>query len=113
MRCLVTVPLLDHHGAVLGSAVDTWATVGVAVGTIGTVVYALFRDVVVTPRRSPRLELHFDPSGNERIIVETDEGREAAFVRFRVSNRAGKDTADDVVVMVTELRRLGRAGQPT
>ncbi len=99
--------------SVLGSTVDTWATVGVAVGTIGTVVYALFRDVVATPRRRPRLELHFDPSGNDRIIVETDEGREAAFVRFRVSNRAGKDTADDVVVLVTELRRLAHAEQPT
>jgi uncharacterized protein (DUF983 family) len=33
----------------LGSAVDTWATVAVAIGTIGAVAYALFRDLIVTP----------------------------------------------------------------
>lgn len=77
----------------LGSAVDTWATVGVAIGTLATVVYALFRDVVVLPRRRPRLELRLD----DRIDDD---------VRLSVSNRPGKDTADDVVVVVTEARQL-------
>ena len=85
---------------------DTWATVAVAIGTIGAVAYALFRDLVVTPRRRPKLELRFDRSGNDQIIVETEEGSEAAYVRLRVANRGGRDTADDVVVMVTELRQL-------
>jgi hypothetical protein len=98
-----------HLSLVLGSAVDTWATVAVAVGTIGAVAYALFRDLIVTPRRRPRLELGFDPGGNDRLVVATADGLEAAHVRLRVANRAGKDTADDVVVMVTELRTLGDA----
>jgi hypothetical protein len=80
----------------LGSTVDTWATVGVAVGTIATVVYALFRDVFVVPRRRPRLELHLDDDGGDHA-------------RLHVENRPGKDTADDVVVIVTDLRRLGGA----
>lgn len=90
---------------VLGSAVDTWATVAVAIGTIGTVVYALFRDVLMTPRRRPKLELRFDGCGSDQVIVETAEG-DAASIRLRVVNRPGKDTADDVVVLVTEVRRL-------
>jgi hypothetical protein len=91
---------------ILGSAVDTWATVAVAIGTIGAVAYALFRDLVVTPRRRPKLELRFDRGGNDQVIVATEEGSEAAYARVRVANRGGRDTADDVVVMVTELRRL-------
>jgi hypothetical protein len=33
------VLLLAHPGELLGSTVDSWATVGVAIRTIGTVVY--------------------------------------------------------------------------
>lgn len=91
----------------LGSAVDTWATVAVAIGTLGAVAYALFRDLVVTPRRRPTLELRFDRTGNDQVILQTADDVKSACVRLRVSNRAGKDTADDVVVIVTELRRLG------
>jgi hypothetical protein len=98
---------------ILGSAVDTWATVAVAIGTIGAVAYALFRDLVVTPRRRPKLELRFDRGGNDQVVVETEEGSEAAYARLRVANRGGRDTADDVVVMVTELRRLEKLGNAT
>ena len=80
----------------LGSSIDTWATVGVAVGTISTVVYALFRDAFVVPRRRPRLDLHLDDHVGDHA-------------RLHVENRPGKDTADDVVVIVTDLRRLGGA----
>jgi hypothetical protein len=54
---LVTAVLLDHFHPILGSAVDTWATVFVAIGTVGAVAYALFRDLVVVPRRRPKLDL--------------------------------------------------------
>jgi len=77
----------------------------VAIGTIGTVVYALFRDVFMTPRRRPKLELRFDGSGSDQVVVGT-AGDRAAHVRLRVANGLGKDTADDVVVLVTEVRRL-------
>jgi len=104
------VLLLD---AILGSAVDTWATVAVAIGTIGAVVYALFRDLFVTPRRRPKLDLRFDLTGSDRVIVGTAGGTEAAQVRLRVANREGKDTADDVVVMVTEVEWPADSGQAT
>jgi hypothetical protein len=97
---------LDHLDPTVGSAVDTWATVAVAIGTIGAVVYALFRDLFVTPRRRPKLDLRFDHTGNDQAIVGTEGGFDAAYVRLRVANGQGKDTADDVVVMVTEVRRL-------
>jgi len=94
----------------LASAVDTWATVAVAIGTVGAVGYALFRDLIVTPRRRPKLELRFDGTTlNDQVIVKTAAGHEAACVRLRVVNRPGRDTADDVVVMVTGLERLDGA----
>jgi hypothetical protein len=95
--------LRDH--LVLGS-VDTWATVAVAIGTLAAVGYALFRDLIVTPRRRPKLELQFDRTGNDQVVVGREGGSEAAQVRLRVGNQKGRDTADDVVVMVSELRRL-------
>jgi len=95
----------EHLDPALASALDTWATVAVAIGTIGTVVYALFRDVFVTPRRRPRLEVLFDKAGTDQVVVAMDGGMEAAYVRLRVANAARKDTADDVVVIVTEVRR--------
>jgi hypothetical protein len=98
--------LLHQLDPIVGSAVDTWATVAVAIGTIGAVAYALFRDFFVTPRRRPKLDLRFDNAGNDEVIVATAGGFDAAYVRLRVANRAGKDTADDVVVMVTELRQV-------
>jgi hypothetical protein len=100
------VLLLDQLDPVVGSAVDTWATVAVAIGTIGAVAYALFRDLFVTPRRRPKLDLRFDKTGNDQVIVATAAGFDAAYVRLRVANRNGKDTADDVVVMLTELRHV-------
>jgi hypothetical protein len=90
----------------LGAAVDTWATVFVAIGTVGAVAYALFRDLIVVPRRRPKLDLRFDHTGNDQVVVRRTGGFDAACVRLRVVNGAGKDTADDVVVMVTEVRRL-------
>jgi hypothetical protein len=98
--------LLDHLRPILGSAVDTWATVFVAIGTVGAVAYALFRDLFVVPRRRPKLDIRFDHTGNDQVVVGTAGGFEAAYVRLRVTNGTGKDTADDVVVMVTEVRRL-------
>jgi hypothetical protein len=64
----------------------------------------LFRDLIVTPRRRPKLDLLFDRAGNDQVVVGTAGGSDAAYVRLRVANGPGKDTADDVVVMVTELR---------
>jgi len=78
----------------------------VAIGTVGAVAYALFRDFFVTPQRRPKLDLRFDQTGNDQVVVGTAGGFEAAYVRLRVANGEGKDTADDVVVMVTEVRRL-------
>jgi hypothetical protein len=60
----------------------------------------------VVPRRRPKLDLRFEHAGNDQVVVATAGGVDAACVRLRVANGAGKDTADDVVVMVTEVRRL-------
>jgi hypothetical protein len=44
--------MLDDLRPILGSAVDTWATVFVAIGTVGAVAYALFRDLRGTPAKA-------------------------------------------------------------
>jgi hypothetical protein len=108
----VTAVLLDHFHPILGSAVDTWATVFVAIGTVGAVAYALFRDLVVVPRLRTKLDLRFGRTGSDQVVVGTAEGFDAAYIRLRVANGAGKDTADDVVVMVTEVRRLEDSENP-
>jgi len=100
----------DHLAVILGT-VDTWATVFVAIGTVGAVAYALFRDLFVEPRRRPRLELRFERIGNDQVVVDTAEGGEAAYVRLRVVNGKRKDTADDVVVVATEVRLLEDSGR--
>ena len=78
--------LLDHLRPILGSAVDTWVTVFVAIGTVGAVAYALFRDLFVVPRRRPKLDLRFDHTGNDQVVVGTAGGFEGASVRLRVAN---------------------------
>lgn len=52
---LVTAVLLDHFHPILGSAVDTWATVFVAIGTVGAVAYALFETSLWYPGEGPSL----------------------------------------------------------
>lgn len=66
----------------------------------------------MAPRRRPKLELRFDTEGNDRVVLARSDGIDAASVRLRVSNGRGKDTADDVVVMVTEVRRLEELATP-
>jgi hypothetical protein len=97
--------VLAEHLQILASTVDTWATVAVAIGTLGAVAYALFRDLFLANRRRPQLQLRFDATGNDQAVVGTVGNIDAAHVRLRLSNREGKDTADDVVVIVTEVRR--------
>ena len=67
---------------------DTWATVAVAIGTIGAVAYALFRDLVVTPRRRPKLELRTEA----RLESACDTVRQIA-IRY-LGERDGAAYAD-------------------
>lgn len=91
----------------------TWATVFAAVGTVGALAYALFRDLWLADRRRPRLDLWFDGTGADQVIVPTMGGAAAAYVRLRVTNEKGKDTADDVQVLVTEIERQDASSQTT
>jgi hypothetical protein len=86
--------------------VRTGATVAAAIGTVGAVLYALYRDLILANRRRPRLDLLFDPTGPDAVVVGTLGGTDSAYVRLRVTNAKGKDTADDVQVLVTEVLTL-------
>lgn len=93
-------------------AVRTGATVAAAIGTVGAVVYALYRDLFFASRRRPRLDLRFGV-GADQVVVRTVGGSEAAYVRLRVTNAKGKDTADDVQVLVTEIARQDVSSEAT
>jgi hypothetical protein len=57
----------------------------------------------VVPRRR-RLNLRFDATGNDQGLWSgRREDLTLLCVRLRVANGAGKDTTDDVVVMVTAV----------
>lgn len=94
--------------------VRTAATVVAALGTVGAVVYALYRDLILANRRRPRLDLLFDPTGvADQVIVGTAGGGTAAYVRLRVANEKGKDSADEVQVIVTDVRPQDGSQEPT
>jgi hypothetical protein len=76
---------------------------GVSIAFLG-LAYALYRDLIFSARRRPRLDLKFDGTGADQVVVPTLGGGEAAYVRLRVTNKKGKDTADEVQVQVTERR---------
>jgi hypothetical protein len=78
----------------------------VAIGTVGAVVYALFRDLFVTRRRPPRLDLRFDHAGNDQVVVGTAEPSTPPRFGSQWRTEREKDTADDMVVIVTEVRQL-------
>jgi hypothetical protein len=94
-------------------AVRTGATVAAAFGTVGAVVLALHRDYIRAKRRRPRLDLRFDGTGADQDIVGTEGGFEAACIRMRVTNEKGRDTADDVQVLVTEVRTANGSSKVT
>jgi hypothetical protein len=87
MRCFAHPAAAGSSPPILGSAVDTWATIFVAIGTVGAVAYALFCDLVVVPRRRPKLDLRFEHAGNDQVVVATAGGFDAACARLRVANR--------------------------
>lgn len=94
-------------------SVRTGATVVAAIGTVGAVVYALYRDMFFANRRRPRLDLQFDGTDADQVVVGTAGGGEAAYVRLRVTNERGKDSADDVQVLVTEHRPQDGSAEAT
>jgi hypothetical protein len=75
----------------------TATVVGVTIAILGFL-YALYRDLIFSSRRRPRLDLEFDGTGADQVLVPTLGGGEAAYVRLRVTNKKGKDTADEVQV---------------
>lgn len=96
-----------------GEALRTGATVVAAIGTLSAVTYALYRDLILANKRRPRLDLRFSAAGADQVIVPTVGAGAATYVRLRVTNEKGKDTADDVQVRVTAIEREGESAQLT
>lgn len=100
---------------------STWLDYAAALGTIGAVAVALYVGVVREWRRRPRLSLHFSelyPS--DQIVAGVDVAGGAttsgAYMRLRVRNGPGKHAAEDVEVIVLEVRPLPekeRGGRPS
>jgi hypothetical protein len=109
-----------RFACVSADAVREWL---IAAGTIGAVVVALYVGVIRERLRRPSLSLHFDgPDEEDAVIVQslsqmaTMAGRtpiDTAYLRLRVRNKEGRNTAEDVEVLVERVRELApRIGNP-
>lgn len=106
--------------SISADAVREWL---IAAGTIGAVVVALYVGVIRERLRRPSLSLHFaGPDEEDAVIVQsmspmvTMPGSvpvETAYLRLRARNKEGRDTAEDVEVLVERVRELEpRVGNP-
>jgi len=97
-----------------GTTVLDWLT---AIGTVGAVVVALYIGVIRERRRQPSLSLTFeqlDPP--DALEVPENRGTEKTtlivYIHLLVSNRKGRHAAQDVEVIVTNVREMSaRDGQ--
>lgn len=111
--------LQAHSGG--GLAPSTLAQWFAAVGTIGAVLVALFKDLILAWRRRPKLEVTCTKevpwTVRTPIIVYTGQGvilwsGECYFVRIKVKN-IGKTRAEKVQVSASKLEKQGLDGKFT
>lgn len=119
--------MLGYSRAVLSASTIDWAAVRewlIAAGTVGATGAAVWIGVLQPRRRRPALSLHFDPTDPRDAqvagIVFIQPGQpgsefntRGAFARLRVANAAGRETADDVEVLVEAVRLTDPGSQPT
>lgn len=55
-------------------------------------------------RRQPRLQLLFDPESDDFEVAVGPEGSRSHWVRLRVANQRGRRTAEDVEIIVVDVR---------
>jgi hypothetical protein len=105
-------------GAVCWPAIREWL---IALGTVGATVVALYVGVLRDRFRRPSLDVSFDPTDSRdlqvvgmRIDGHPKGGTRAAYARLKVTNRAGRNTAEEVQVLVERVRlpKLGRDPTP-
>jgi hypothetical protein len=106
-------------GAVCWPAIREWL---IALGTVGATVVALYVGVLRDRFRRPSLDVSFDPADSRdlqvvgmRIDSHPKGGTRAAYARLKVTNRTGRNTAEEVQVLVERVRlpKLGRIRRPT
>ncbi len=105
-------------------AVLAWLICGVTYGGVATGRYV--RDIRYR-RRRPSLWLHFDGEDEEDAVIvpsalpfltwQEQPSTPTAYLRLRVRNRDGRDTAEDVEVLIERVRelepRVGNAPSPS
>lgn len=88
----------DHLGA--------WALVLAGIGTVSAVVVALYRDSWRAARRRPQLTLSFAlPQGWDWTVVKGSRG-DLLRIGLSVGNATGRDTANDVEVLLSVWWRM-------
>lgn len=79
---------------------SAWGAVLGALGTVTAVLIALYRDTWRAARRRPKLSLSLAGSPEQPVTIEQD-ARDMPGVRLQATNAAGRDTANDVEVLLT------------
>ena len=88
------------------------STAVAAVGTVGAVVYALYRDTIREVKRRPLLSMSLNPTwGKDNLDLVPVASPESHWIRARVMNAPGRHSAEDVEVLVARVTPLGKGAK--
>ncbi len=90
------------------SSGQVWSEWFTAVGTVGAAAVAVYVGVIRDRQRRPDLDLIFESSEQDRIVLSVDprDPPDVAYVRLRVVAKPRRFAAEGVEVMVSRVRRL-------
>lgn len=100
--CWIVDNVGPHH--LPASATTSWATFVAPLVAVGLEAFAVLRERL----RRPKLSLKFDPTpGQNDYLTEVEvPGGGARYVRMRIANKKGRDTAHGVEVLLDSVVHL-------
>jgi hypothetical protein len=92
-----------------GSTLEWVTGVGTAAGALAAAFaawVALYVGMIQVRRRRPKLTMHFPVLGRELVDVGNMTTGESAWIRLLITNSPGHETAEDVEVLIEDLREI-------
>jgi hypothetical protein len=93
----------------IASTLELVTGVGTAAGALAAAFaawVALKVGVIQVRHRRPKLTMHFPMPGRELVNVGDTNTGESAWVRLLITNSPGRETAEDVEVLIEDLREI-------